>query len=228
MTNHFSSHNFETSKFHATTEEDFFEELEPTPTQPRDMLAEAIGKILEHCCRSTKTNTANPEYITRQIESSYRRFFALVLVLKPELLPADLPHHRWAEILGVTKQALSLRCIEWSDILGGLRSGSMKSATARENYSKVIRHGHKGKPHRAADGISQRTDQDGLQRTERILADAFEYFRNGKPWTKLHRRELRLAGLITEADELTEAGQARLQGHVEGAIPPAARSLLGA
>lgn len=213
----------ESSPRHATDHEAWLDEIEPLEEKPRDLIADALAAVLAKCMSGKPVSSAlNPEHLSRQIESSYRRFFALILVLKPELLPADLPHHKWAEILGVTRQGLSLRCVEWSDFLGGLKSGSMKSGTARQIYSEANnRKGNTGKPHRRTGGIGQRTEQMGAQ-TQRILAEAVGFFRDGKPWSKLHRRELRLAGYIGDADELTAEGRQRLaQGQEAAPMAPA-------
>ncbi len=65
---------------------------------------------------------------------------------------------------------------------------------------------------RVVNHVGERIDLDMRARMDGVMADAAEYFRTGRPWTKLHRRELRLAGYIGDADELTQAGRERMQG----------------
>ncbi len=88
----------------------------------------------------------------------------------------------------------------------------MKSQLGRQAYRNMKQGGCvKGtRKSRRADHIGQRIDPELLDQAQRILAEAVLYFKAGRSWSKLHRRELRLAGYITEADQWTERGKARL------------------
>lgn len=182
--------------------------IEPEPENPRDMVAEAVGRLLEEVMnRNHPPKELTAESIALHLQCSFRNFIAMVYILRPELLPGDLPQWRLAEALGCTKAGLSRLCVIWSARLGGLRSGAMKSKAAREKYAETNRRGQRGQSHTNPAGIGQHTDQDGRARTARIISEAIAAFHAGRPWHQIHKRELRLAGYIGDGDRITEAGR---------------------
>lgn len=189
--------------------------IEPEPENPQDLVAEAVGKLLEQVMnRNHPPKELTAESIAQHLQCSFRNFIAMVYILRPELLPGDLPQWRLAEALGCTKAGFSRLCIIWSERLGSKRSGSMKSKAAREKYAMTNRRGQRGQSHTNPAGIGQHTDQDGKVRTARIISEAIAAFHAGRPWHQIHKRELRLAGYIGDGDQLTEAGRERMAPNV--------------
>ncbi len=201
--------------------EDFYDTLEPEPPRERDMLAEAIGEILDRCVGVTGTSkTATPELVVSGLESSFRRFVAMIYVIKPQLLGASRPAWFYAEALGFTRQGFSRLCTEWSDVLGGMRNPAMRTQAARDTYRNMKRGGSAvgTKKTRTASHIGgNRVDTEMRQLTEHMIVVAMEAFRTGKAWSTPQRRKLLQAGLIDAEDQLTDSGRERLAQAQESA-----------
>lgn len=195
----------------ATTSEDFYNEIEPEDESPRDLAAEALAAVLRKVMsrrRHGVTDTTTDDALRRLMEESFRNFIALVFVMRPDLLP-DVPQWRLAQALGCTRAALSRLCVKWSLKLGGMKTGGMKSIEARDSY-RVAATGRrkKGQPHRKPKHVGESLSNDAFaERTARLIAEAVSAFNAGDPWTMHQRHALRRAGLVNDADELTEAGR---------------------
>lgn len=218
---------YTTERRNATTTEDFYEILEPSPATERDLVAEALAEVIRLCFVSPRGKmpaAASAGVLAKRMESAYRNFVALCYVLKPQSLPGDFHACEIAAALGVSRQAFSLHCVKWSDRLNGMRGPGMKTPEARKSYSRHNRRGTKHeRPRSQAAGIGElRTDPLKAERTACRIAEAVEKFRAGEAWDATDRRLLRIAGFISEGDELTEAGRDLLNG---AAPPPAKESL---
>ena len=190
--------------------EHFYDQLEPPESTPRDHAAEAISLLLAEVVSKRNRGSGSPEMLHKTFEESLRNFIALVFVMRRDLLP-DAAQWQVAEALGVSGAALSRLCTKWSDKLGGMRSGGMKSSLARASYQGNYSH-PKGTKHATADHIGKRADSKRTLGSMRIIDEAMEYFRNGKPFLKPHRKVLLGWGLIDEHDQFTPRGIAVLNG----------------
>lgn len=208
--NPFSSASLEGTLRHATSPDSYLDEIEPEPEKPRDLLAESISAILEECMNRKGFSDSGNQALTPHLESSFRKFIALVLIVRPDLLPGNLPNWRIAEGLGCTRQCLSIHCVNWSDFLGGMKAPGMKSQEARETYRQNKSTGSK-RPKRKADRIGGRVDTAMRVHNETTIILAFERFLNGSDFDTRQRTALQEAGLIDSESMFTEAGRERLQ-----------------
>lgn len=155
-----------------------------------------------------------PELTRYRMQAAFRSFVAASLLIAPEVANPDGQSQRAiAEMLGITKAALSKRMVEWSKQLGVLGAG-MRSPAARESYRQSTT-GHsrcKGtKKSRALHVGERKVDAASVERDEAGIEKALAALRSGsRTWTLQDRRVLLAAGLIDGTSRLTAEGKARL------------------
>ena len=216
----------ENSASHASTLEDFYSALEPSAPQPQDELAEMLGLLFDSVFPTVKySKCRTPEELRMRLESGYRKFCACVWLVRPQSISPDgVQGWRMAEALSITRAAFSKLAVGWSDELGGMRNGSMRTATARRTYSES---GGAGAGSRNAKrkaghiGDGGRKDEAHRACQDHAISEALQVFGTGeRTWTTKEFHALLDAGLVDEEARLTDAGKQRLEALP---LPPPAK-----
>lgn len=173
------------------------------PEIQRDMVGvQVIEKLFELLIPPTSPQS--------NLTSGFRRFVALVSVIRPDLLEGRSQIQIGKE-LGCSSANISKEANKMADLLG-IRSPGMKRQEARAAMAQ----GQRGRARGVAHGETAQAahDRSVMARCE----SAAEKFMTGQAWTKRERAALRERGFIDEDEDLTEEGRRFMGGDCD--TPP--------
>lgn len=205
------------------------EDLEPEESHDPSETVEALRAILRRIFEFGRHR--RHEDLRSRLDTGFRRFVAMCYVIDDRLVANGKTQTQIAEALGITRAGLSKLCIEWSDRLGGLKAGGMKSASARASYA-AVQAGHVGYRGRKklSLGIGDPKQDKILARARDLrIRNALIDFITGKEWDKGEWHLLREDGLIDDDGAFTEQGRQRLEeerkrsNREEATLPPGRR-----
>jgi hypothetical protein len=194
----------------ATSLSDFYDELEPQENFTSEQ-AEAIGALIEDMFTFGKfSSPQTAELLRSRMQTAFRKFVALAFVMRPAAISTKAVTARQiSESLSMTRQGFSLLCVSWSDRLGGLRSGGMKTAEARQNYRSAGGGAVGRTTPRPAHGIigDAYRDNDMREFQMRTAKGAIAKLNSEGTWSLVEVRTLLTLGWIDEDARLTAEGE---------------------